>query len=194
MTSPDYKRRDRVLAAVAVGMLIARLAAWAVRFDLGAEVACLLASWLVMPPHRQGSVELLLPGAAARETAAVPAAGSPSGYQCRAGHPAAETGRGPVPARGARRGDQGVMGRSRRSPSAITSTARRKTPCGRGPASRRAAAAGQYDTGPLQAQNVGAARRDVRADVLKRAGSSRPGARARTAATAGTIRPPTVPL
>jgi hypothetical protein len=36
-----------VLAALAAAILIAQLAAWVVRFDLGAEVASLLASWRV---------------------------------------------------------------------------------------------------------------------------------------------------
>jgi len=41
---PDRQRPDRVLAAQAAAILIAQLAAWVIRFCLGAEVASLLAS------------------------------------------------------------------------------------------------------------------------------------------------------
>ena len=82
-----------------------------VRFDLGAEAASLLASWLVIPPHRPGArpprpprgpasppvpqrpdVRVTAARAVAHAVPAVPAPGSPSGYQYRARHPAADTG------------------------------------------------------------------------------------------------------
>ncbi len=82
-----------------------------VRFDLGAEVASLLASWLVIPPHRPGArpprpprglasplvpqrpdVRVTAARAVAHAVPPVPAPGSPSGYQYRARHPAADTG------------------------------------------------------------------------------------------------------
>jgi len=53
-----------VLAAQAAAILTAQLAAWVVRFDLGAEVASLLASWPVM--HRRGPVRVTAARSAAR--------------------------------------------------------------------------------------------------------------------------------
>jgi hypothetical protein len=78
---PAYKRPDWVLAAQAAAILIAQLAAWVVRLDLGAEVASLLASWLVMPPHRRGPVRSTAARAAGHAMPPVPTPGSPSRYQ-----------------------------------------------------------------------------------------------------------------
>jgi hypothetical protein len=56
-----------VLAAQAAAILIAQLAARVVRLDLGAEVASLLASWLVMPRIAGGPSDLRQPGRLARQ-------------------------------------------------------------------------------------------------------------------------------